>query len=708
MVAIISTGKSLYGALAYNEKKVEQGQAVLLGAVNSLARAEKQTLAEKAKSLQSIADRNQRTKRNSVHIALSFAKGDNLDVDQLRQIAKDYLKGIGFEGQPAYLYRHHDTANDHIHIVTTNITREGKRINDSFIGATKSETTRKEIEIAYGLVKAEEQQKQSTADRLSQLRAPAGEDAAELRSFARNIIRDTLKTYRPTEIGELNALLRDRDLKIRLEKGQRPDGTDWRGYSVVRIDGRTGQETSAAIKASKVFEAGWADKLDKRLADNVKGAEKSLQRVKAAVQDAFAEKRASAEDVGVKLSGEGVRAIHHHNAEGRRFGIHYVDEQSGHVFKASQVGRKYSATEWNRREETNTLNHREYKNLVGDVKAYLTQQRASTEFQSVAIKHLDEKDLQRAMVRAGHDSQRIGPYLADLIAAEKKDYEKALKYDQKRLKELYWGLAQVKQDYRKPLMNSLDLVRAGETITVRGNNDLSVPAQDLPTEQGRGVKDFEMGQLSAEERRMLVGVGRYRGIGGIPLDVNMTTVDWKYWQEKFKPATAEKLGQQLHNNHIKKELTLLLREAQKEEGRQKLNPLIHLASKGILIEPTASGTYRAHMVGMEGYSIQVHSKFRSAVHQPDYGDEHYQKMKSLLTGEEAKKALETLQQAEAVKLRSKSERKVPSSLNQDLRNYLISNGAQAQRSGLYKVLQTMDEDENLSQEERKQNRTLRL
>ena len=141
MVAIIRTGKSLYGALAYNERKVEQGQAVLLGAVNSLARAERQTLAEKARSLQRIAERNPRTQRNCVHIALSFAAGDTLDEDELRQITQDYLQGIGFGDQPGYLYRHRDTANDHVHFVTTNITRWGKRIDDSFIGATKSEVS---------------------------------------------------------------------------------------------------------------------------------------------------------------------------------------------------------------------------------------------------------------------------------------------------------------------------------------------------------------------------------------------------------------------------------------------------------------------------------------------------------------------------------------------------------------------------------------
>lgn len=706
MVAVIKTGKSIYGALAYNEKKVSQGAAVSIGAINSLAQADRQTLKEKANSLQSIADRNTRTKRNSVHIALSFAPEDKLDEQQLRSIAKDYLKGIGFENQPAYIYRHQDTDNDHIHIVTTNITREGKRIDDSFIGATKSEETRKEIEVNYQLVKAEERgQKQDKAQRLSDLKAPEGDNLTELRAYARHTIRDTLQVYKPTSTGELNALLRDRDLKVREEKGQTAGGTDWKGYSVVRIDARTGQENSAAIKASKVFEKGWGSRLDKAFEHNGKATSKSLAQVKVSVREAFADGRASALDVTEALRDRGIRTIHHRNQEGRRFGVHYVDEQSGHIHKASQVGRKYTAAEWNRREESNTLNLEEYRTLVKDAKQYIAGHQAAAGYQSVAIKQLNADDIQFAMAQLGHTSGRIRPYLDEIVASEKKSYEKALKHDEKELKALYWGLAQVRPEFRASLLDSLGLERRNERIVLRDNHEVGIPAEQL--EVGGKGKQLKIGELSGEERRMLIGVGRYRGIGGIPLDVNLTTVDWKYWEGKFKPTTAEKLGAQLHNNYVKKELTLLSNGT--TEGGGVDHPLLQLASKGILVKPTEAG-YRAHMVGHQKYSYQIPGQLASAVYRQDYREEHYEKMKSLLEEKIGKTAIDAIQEAKITALRSATARakKVPSSLTFELRSYLLSQGGQAQRSGLYKVLQSMDQDENLSMDERRQNRTLRM
>ena len=706
MVAIIKTGKSIYGALAYNEKKVAQGDAVSLGAISSMAQADKQNLKEKANSLQNIADRNTRTKRNSVHIALSFAKEDRLDEQQLRSIAKDYLKGIGFEHQPAYIYRHQDTDNDHIHIVTTNITREGKRIDDSFIGATKSEVTRKEIEVDYQLIKAEERgQKQDKAQRLSELNAPQGGDLSELRAYAHHTIRDTLQVYKPTSISELNALLRDRELKVREEKGQTPQGADWKGYSVVRIDARTGEENSAAIKASKVFEKGWGSTLDKSLERNGRGASNSLDQVKGNVREAFADGRASTEDVKKALEERQIRTIHHHNQEGRRYGVHYVDEQSGHIFKASQVGREYTAAEWNRREESNTLSLEDYKALVRDAKQYVASQQGAAAYQSVAIKQLNTDDVQFAMAQLGHTSGLIRPYLDEIVASEKKSYDTALKRDEKELKALYWGLAQVKTEFRGSLMNSLGLERQDERIVLRDNQQVSIPADQLEA-GGKAAVNLKIGELSAEERRMLIGVGRYGGIGGIPLDVNLTTVDWKYWEGKFKPATAEKLGAQLHNNYVKKELTLLSKSSTEGDGIN--HPLLQLASKGILVKPTETG-YRAHMVGQEKYSFQVPGHLASSVYWQDYRKEHYEKMKSLLEEKIGKTALNAIQEAKITELRSSTARRkqVPNSLVFELRGYLMSQGAHAKRSGLYKVLQSMDQDENLSMDERRQNRTLR-
>ena len=53
---------------------------------------------------------------------------DKLSKEKLKEIANEYMQKIGFGEQPYLLYQHHDAGHPHIHIVTTNIKADGKRI----------------------------------------------------------------------------------------------------------------------------------------------------------------------------------------------------------------------------------------------------------------------------------------------------------------------------------------------------------------------------------------------------------------------------------------------------------------------------------------------------------------------------------------------------------------------------------------------------
>ena len=81
-------------------------------------------------------------------------------------------------------------------------------------------------------------------------------EGGELGGYARRTMHEVLGAHQPATLEELNVLLQARGLKVRLEQGQGPEGAAWRGYSVVRADTCTGQEKSAAIKASRVFREG--------------------------------------------------------------------------------------------------------------------------------------------------------------------------------------------------------------------------------------------------------------------------------------------------------------------------------------------------------------------------------------------------------------------------------------------------------------------
>src|SRR5207244_2186639 len=86
------------------------------------------------------------------------------------KIATRYMEEIGFGSQPYLVYQHYDAGHKHIHIVTTNIKRDGSRIDMNNIGRNQSEQARKKIELEYKLVQAESK-KQEIKQQLRQVNA---------------------------------------------------------------------------------------------------------------------------------------------------------------------------------------------------------------------------------------------------------------------------------------------------------------------------------------------------------------------------------------------------------------------------------------------------------------------------------------------------------------------------------------------------------
>lgn len=625
MVAKISTGRSIYGALAYNEKKLSTGDAISLGSINSLADASQQSLRDKNRTLQRLADRNQRAKVNSVHIALSFAKDDKLEAEQLRQIAREYLDGIGFGDQPAYLYRHRDTEHDHIHIVTTNITRRGKRIEDSFIGATKSETARKAIEKKYGLVIAEDQ---GRAEQRKQRQQTAPPDPTEgkgaLKSYARHAIRDVLDNYKPTTLAEVNALLKIKSIKLREEKGQTAGGNDWKGYTIVRTDSSASKEASPAIPASKVFTKGWGSKLEKTLQRNERGRAIATNQLRSAVAMAFAESKATTTDIRRQLNEQRISVIEHRNGEGRRYGLHFVDA-NGYVFKASEAGRGYSAQEWNRRDLVNTLPLSEYKELVKDLRKLVEREVEAVGYRSVAIKSLDSVELVNAASGNDRPVDIIKPYVEEFLQSERLRYDEAVKSDRRQLKDLSWGIRRMRHEYRAAVLEAAGVAQLERSLTLRSNPEIAIDVK--PGSQSRSVKksvQLPINYLMPAERQMLVSVGRYGGLSTLPRTVNVKTVDWNYWRDKFQAETSRKLERQLYRNYVSQQSEA----AYQERGKRAL--FVELATRGILVEVSMDGMYHAYPVDRAEYKVELRDKLSAQLRREGYSEEQHKVTRKIL------------------------------------------------------------------------------
>ena len=143
MVAKISVGSSLFGALSYNQNKVDEEQGKVLLS-NRMFESEDGNFSIRRcmECFDMHLPADLKTEKPIIHISLNPHPDDVLSDSQLADIAKEYMDKLGYGNQPYMVYKHEDIARHHIHIVSIRVDDTGKKINDKFEHIRSKQITR--------------------------------------------------------------------------------------------------------------------------------------------------------------------------------------------------------------------------------------------------------------------------------------------------------------------------------------------------------------------------------------------------------------------------------------------------------------------------------------------------------------------------------------------------------------------------------------
>ena len=155
MVAKISVGNSLYGAIAYNGEKINEAQGRLL-TTNRIYNdgSGKVDINKAMEGFLTFMPPQMKVEKPVVHISLNPHPEDVLTDAELQDIAREYLEKLGFGNQPYLVFKHEDIDRHHLHIVTVRVDDNGKCISDKNNYYRSKQITR-ELEKKYGLHGAE-------------------------------------------------------------------------------------------------------------------------------------------------------------------------------------------------------------------------------------------------------------------------------------------------------------------------------------------------------------------------------------------------------------------------------------------------------------------------------------------------------------------------------------------------------------------------
>jgi hypothetical protein len=342
MVTVIKVSHSMHRIFNYNENKVKEGVTDCIGAENFPLNAEQMSLKIKLNYLLKRMELNENVKRNSVHISLNFDPSEkDLSKEKLLEIAGVYMQKIGFGEQPYLIYQHHDAGHPHLHLVTTNIQANGKRIDLHHLGIRKSEPARKEIEKMFGLVVADAHARRE-AFRLKPIDVKKVlYGRTETKRAITNVLDVVLSKYHYTSLPELNVVLKQ--YNILADRGSEPSRIFQGGGLVYRILDEEGKPVGVPIKASDFYNKPTLKFLEEKYIPNDAKRQPFKSRVKNEIDRLFISKTPTLDELVKQLERKGIHVALRQNDAGLIYGITYVDHQTKSVFNGSALGKQYSA-----------------------------------------------------------------------------------------------------------------------------------------------------------------------------------------------------------------------------------------------------------------------------------------------------------------------------------------------------------------------------
>ncbi|MDR2039688.1 MAG: relaxase/mobilization nuclease domain-containing protein [Bacteroidales bacterium] len=340
MLAKISSGKSVFGVLAYNKIKVEDNQAEILYSQRMFDSPDgKFSIHDCMDSFAPYLAMNNRTEKVVFHASLNPDPKDKLSDERLSEIARQYMEKLGYGNQPYIVFKHSDIDRTHAHIVSLRVDETGKKINDSFEVA-RSMKICKELEQEFNLIPLEKGRRESEAP-TKKIDYKAG----DIKHQVGNITKSVMNHFYFQSFGEYRTLLEQFNVTVEEVKGEHR-GKPYQGliYSVINDKG---EKVGVPLKSSLFGKPVGYDAMQKHFELSKSAIEKNRIRenLRPIVAKAMKDTN-NIHDFKLLLKGKNIGAIFRQNEQGRIYGVTFIDHQNQAILNGSRLGKEFSANQF--------------------------------------------------------------------------------------------------------------------------------------------------------------------------------------------------------------------------------------------------------------------------------------------------------------------------------------------------------------------------
>ncbi|WP_395763115.1 conjugal transfer protein MobB [Elizabethkingia anophelis] len=342
MIAKIGRSGNLYGALAYNQLKVEHenGQILFTNRIIETTNGH-YSVAQLAQSFAPYLIANRNTEKHTLHISLNPDPNDKVSDDKFREMAEQYMREMGYGEQPFVVFKHTDIGRSHIHIVSVCVDEEGKKISDKF-EKMRSMNVCRELERQHGLIPATDKEHKQN----EKIFRPVDYRAGDVKSQIASVVRHLPNYYQYQTLGEYNALLSLFNVTTEKVEGEL-HGKMQRGLLYIPLNEKS-ERAGHPFKASLFGKNAGLPALELHFA-KCKEALKdhpTKPTIKAAITIAL---KTTSDELSFKkqLAEQGINVVVRRNDAGRIYGMTFIDHNSKTVWNGSRLAKELSANIFN-------------------------------------------------------------------------------------------------------------------------------------------------------------------------------------------------------------------------------------------------------------------------------------------------------------------------------------------------------------------------
>ena len=366
MIAKISSTENLGGALGYNFKKVEKGEASILHAAELCQNKEgRYTMEDVLVDMEALIPKKCRTKKMVFHCSLNPHPDEKLSDETLMQIAKEYMEALGYGKQPYIVFKHNDIAREHIHIVSLRVDSRGQKINDKFEKRRSKQIT-DALERKFGLIPSSKVTEKAVAETP---KVDIGK--GNIKEQVASVVRMVLGHYRFCSLGELNAILSAYNLAVEEIKTEFR-GKKYDGVVYVPTDDKGGK-ISTPINASDIGRGMGYTAVQNRIQKSKQAIKPLIPAMRHRILEVMCSSPQTEKALQQRLEEQGLRVVIRKNESGRIYGITFIDDEVGIALNGSRLGKGYAANIFNAYFSNSTYNPFLDETLYGSPSVRLEQ-----------------------------------------------------------------------------------------------------------------------------------------------------------------------------------------------------------------------------------------------------------------------------------------------------------------------------------------------